>query len=171
MRVMGTRITRRLSHSPEMLIHEYIRKADKLLAAANSDEALEHLLKAQAGEINFSNRRNEAESAALYWSNMNIPDIPIGYNPIITEQEDIKSSGKKNNLKKRKGMGLLGIGSVLTGAGWLFIALAVAAEGSGVLAAVGAIGVVLGVTVGPILILIALIILIIGAINSEKSKK
>jgi hypothetical protein len=169
MRVMGTRITRRLSHSPEMLIHEYIRKADKLLAAANSDEALEHLLKAQAGENNFSNRRNEAENAALYWSSMNIPDISVGYNPIITEQEDIKSSDKKNNLKKRKGMGLLGIGSVLTAAGWLFIGLAVATDGA--LAAVGAIGVVLGVTVGPILILIALIILIIGAIKSGKAKE
>jgi hypothetical protein len=45
MRVMGTRIIRRLRHSPEMLIDEYVKKAEKLSTAKNSDEALEHLLK------------------------------------------------------------------------------------------------------------------------------
>jgi hypothetical protein len=166
MRVMGTRITRRLRHSPEMLFDEYIKKADKLLAAGNSDEALEHLLQTQMGEINYSTRRNEAESAAFHWRSLNIPDVPVGYNPIITEQDDNKPSGEKTNLKKRKGLGLLGVGFITTAIGWLFIAIA-----EDVLAGIGAVGLILGVTIGPILILIALIVIIIAAIKAGKSKK
>jgi len=168
MRVMGTRINRRLSHSPEMLFDEYIKKADKLLAAGHSDEELDHLLKAQAGEADFSKRRTEAEYAAMQWNRMNIPDLPPGYLPIITEQDENKPSDNQPSLKKRKGMGLLGIGSVITLAGWLFIGLAVLADSFGALAVVGVIG---GVTVGPVLILIALIILIIKAIQSGKSNR
>lgn len=165
MRVMGTRITRRLSHSPEMLFDEYIKKADKLLAAGNSEEALEHLLKTQVGEIKYTTRRNEAESAALEWRRLNIPDIPVGYNPIITEQDNKKPSRRKNNPKKIKGLGLLGVGFVTTALGWLFITLA-----EDVLAGVGVLGLILGVTVGPILMLIALIVILITAITSRKSK-
>jgi hypothetical protein len=162
MRVMGTRITRRLSHSPEMLIHEYIKKADKLLAAGNSDEALDHLLKTQMGEINYSTRRNEAESAALQWSRLNIPDLPVGYNPIITDQDEPKTSKGKNDLKTRKRLGLLGIGCLATGLGWLSMALA----------DFNWFGAIFGITVGPILILIALILLLIGAIvKASKSGK
>lgn len=167
MRVMGTRVTRRLSHSPEMVIHEYIKKADKLLAAGNSEETLEHLLKAQAGEINFSNCRNEAENAALHWSSMNIPDIPVGYNLLITGQEDIKSSDKKNNLKKTKGLGLLGIGAVSTAIGWVIMAIS-----GDAFAGFGVIGLILGVTVGPLLILIALFVILISLIvSASKSRK
>ena len=153
MRVMGVRIIRRLRHSPEMFIDEYVKKAGKLLTASHSDEALEHLLKTQVGEIEYSARRNKAENAALQWRELNIPDIPVGYDQIITEQDDDEPSEKKSTLKNRKGLGLLGVGFVLTAVGWLIIA----STGGSIF------GLVVGVTIGPILILIALIVIIINA--------
>jgi hypothetical protein len=160
MRIMGKRINRRLKHSPDMFINEYVKKADKLLLASNSDEAIEQILKAQVGEVNYSSRRNEVEIAALQWRDFDIHNMPLGYNPIITEQDDNKTSEKKSNLKTRKGLILLGIGGVTTAAGWIIYAVSS-----------GMFGIVLGVTIGPILILIALIMLIISASKSSKSKK
>ncbi|MEI7818168.1 MAG: hypothetical protein WCI45_13355 [Desulfuromonadales bacterium] len=159
MRIMGKRINGRLKHSPEMLFSEYVTKADKLLLASNSDDALEQLLRAQAGEANYSNYRNESEMAALYWSKLNIPNIPVGYKPIITDQDDHKQSKEKTALKNKKALKLLNIGVITTAAGWILVAL-------------GAfIGVIPGITIGPILILIALIILLINAIKAGGSKK
>jgi len=157
LRTMGKRINSRLKHSPDMLITEYIKKSDKLLLASNSDEALEQILKAQMGETNFSASRNEAENAALYWSRLNIPELPIGYKPIINEHEDNDQSNEKIELKRKKALRLLGIGGATTALGWIIIALG------------GFFGVILGVTVGPILILIALILLLINSIKAGKS--
>lgn len=162
MRVMGKRIIRRLRHSPEMFIDEYVRKAEKLIAANNSDEALEHLFKSQMGENEYSARRNEAEEAALHWRELGIPDSPIAYNPVVTMQEISKPPEEKMDLKKRKGLRLLGIGFILTAAGWLIIALSGGSE-------IVMLGVVPGVTIGPVLILSAIIILIIQASKSGKS--
>jgi len=162
MRVMGKRIIRRLRHSPEMFIDEYVKKAEKLMAANNSDEALERLFVSQIGENEYSARRIEAEKAALQWIELGIPDSPIAYNPVVTFQEISKPSDEKVNLKKRKGLRLLGIGFVLTAAGLTIIALS---GGSGIYV----LGAVLGITIGPILILSAIIVLIVQALKSGKS--
>ncbi len=154
MRVMGTRIMRRLRHSPEMLIDEYVKKADQLLFASNSDEALEQILRMQMGN-DYTTRTSEAESAALHWKSLNIPDIAIGYNAIITEQDDNRQPKESDNLKTKKGLGLIGIGIITTLVGWIIIAIAP-----------GMVGAVLGITVGPILILIALLTKLINAIKS-----
>lgn len=164
MKVMGSRIIRRLRHSPEMFIDEYLKKTEKMLLAGNSDEAMEHLLKTQVGEAEYLTLKNTAENAALEWNQLDIPDLPVGYKPVITEQDE-KSTGENSDLKKRKGLRLLGIGAIVTAVGWLIIAIA----GGSALEGVGALGIVLGVTLGPILILIALIILLIKAIKSGKS--
>ncbi len=166
MRVMGKRIIRRLSHSPEMFIDEYVRKAEKLMAANSSDEDLERLVKSQIGEEEYSTRLNEAEIAALRWRELDIPDSPVGYNPVGTIQENNKPPDEEIDLRKRKGLRLLGIGAILTAVGWLIIALSseLAFEG------IGALGVVLGITIGPILILSAIIILITQSVKSGKSE-
>jgi hypothetical protein len=154
MRVMGTRIIRRMRHSPEMLIDEYVKKADKLLLASNSDEALEQILKIQMGN-DYTTRTKEAESAALQWEKLNVPAGSIGYDAILHEQGNTGPTEETDNLKTKKGLGLLGIGVILTAAGWIIIGIAP-----------GMVGAVLGITVGPILILIALIAKLI---NSSKS--
>ncbi len=158
MRMMGKSINRRLKHSPEMLISEYVKKADKLLMTSNSDEDFEQFQRAQMGEEKYLKIRNEAEAAALQWSKMNINDIPVGYEPIIAENDYNKQSKDEIDLKKKKAGTLLGIGVASTAVGWLLIAL-------------GAwVGVILGVTIGPFLILLALILLSIYAIKSKKSQ-
>ncbi len=153
MRIMGKRIVRRMRHSPEMLIDEYVNKAEKLLLASNSDEALEQLLRMQMGE-NYSTRVSEAESAAIQWEKLNIPEVPIGYNPIINDQNTYEAS---RDLKTKKGLRLLGIGFILTAIGWLSFAIA----------DFNMFGAVIGITIGPILILAALIILLIRAVTSK----
>ena len=159
MRIMGKRINRRLKHSPDMLISEYVRKADKLLLTSDSDDAMEQLLRAQVGEDNYSTSRKEAEIASLHWKEWDNPEIPIGYKPIISEQDDNTQSKEKNNKKNKKALILLGVGGVATAIGWIIIAI------SG-----GMAGAILGITLGPLLILIALIMLIVSASKSGKSK-
>ncbi|TLX78371.1 hypothetical protein E9993_01445 [Labilibacter sediminis] len=167
MRVMGKRIIRRLRHSPDMFIEEHVRKADKLLAACDSEKDLEHLLRLQMGEQNYSKSKNDAEKAAIQWSDMEVHDMPVGYNPILTETSVGKPSKKKINPEK-KGLRLLGIGGIMTAVGWLFIAIA----GGTIEGGVGLLGAILGITVGPILILIALLIIIISSIaNASKKQK
>jgi hypothetical protein len=142
LKVMGKRIIRRMRHSPEMLIDEYVKKAEKLLLASNSDDALEQLLMMQMGD-SYADRLAEAESAALQWEKLHVPDISIGYNPLIAEQYTYEPP---RDLKTKKGLGLLGVGLIMTAVGWIIIGIAPSM-----------IGLILGITVGPILILIALI--------------
>lgn len=165
MRVMGKRIIRRLRHSPEMFIDEYVSKAEKLIAANNPDETSEFLFRSRMGENEYSARRDEAEKAALHWGELGIPDSPIAYNPVVSCQEVSTPPGEEMDLKKRKGWNLLGIGIIVTVVGWLFIAIAGGSE------LVFWIGVVSGVTIGPILILSAIIVLIVQAVKSKKSGK
>ncbi|MBE0676135.1 MAG: hypothetical protein IH591_15875 [Bacteroidales bacterium] len=159
MRLMGKRINARLKHSPDMLISEYVKKADKLILACNSNEALEQLLRAQVGEADYSKKRTESEIAALYWNNLNIPDIPVGYKPIITYQDDNQQTKEQTALKNKKALRLLGIGGITTAVGWILIGLGTS------------IGLVPGVTIGPLLILIALIMLLVNAIKSRGSRE
>jgi hypothetical protein len=150
MKVMGNRIIRRLKHSPEMLIDEYVKKGEKLLAASGSDEAMENLFKSQIGEIEYSNRQRKAESAALQWRTLDLPEDTIGYKPILIEQQDIKPSKGKMDKTTRSGLLVLGLGVIITAVGWIIIAASEAMA-----------GVIMGITVGPLLILIAIIVLIV----------
>ena len=165
MRVIGTRIVRRLKHSPDMLINEYVSKAEKLIKVGNSEKDLEGLLKSQMGEHNFLNKRNVAENAAIQWNNMNLPYNPVGYSPIKTVQTE-KGTSQKKSESKIKGLKLLGIGGISTVVGWLIIAIA----GGAAMEGIGVIGLILGVTVGPILIIIALLAILISAIANALKK-
>lgn len=154
LKVMGKRIIRRLSHSPEMLIEEYVKKTEKLLLASNSDEAFERLFKMQVGEARYSVYSKEAESAALQWKNSKIPDMPIGYDSMIIEHGENQHTNVTNDPPPIKGLRLLGVGAIITAVGQLIL---LASPDAGL-------GLVFGVTIGPILIVIALIVIIISAI-------
>lgn len=154
MKVMGKRIIRRLRHSPEMLIDEYVKKTEKLLLASNSDEAFERLFKMQVGEAKYTDYSKEAERAALQWKNSKIPDMPIGYDSMIIEHVDNQHTKITDDPKPSKGLRLLGIGAIITAVGWLTLAIAP-----------NWLSLILGVTIGPILILIALLILIINSVK------
>jgi hypothetical protein len=154
LKIMGRRIIRRMRHSPDMLIDEYVKKTEKLLLASNSDQALEKMFKMQVGEDRYAAYSKEAESAALQWKNSNIHDVPIGYGLMINDQENDGETNETSKSNPRKGLRLLGVGAVLTVVGWLLVSFT----------QYGLIfGWVLGITIGPILILIALITLIISS--------
>ncbi len=163
MKVMGRRIIRRMRHSPEMLIDEYVNKTEKLLLASNSDKAFERMFKMQVGETRYSSCLKEAESAARQWEKSNVPDMAVGYGLITDDQENDEEPKLSKSPVFLQGLRLLGIGAITTAAGGLLIAIGmlpipILSEVSFI------VGVVLGVTVGPILILIALIVIIISAI-------
>ncbi|TVR39238.1 MAG: hypothetical protein EA394_09795 [Bacteroidia bacterium] len=166
MKVMGRRIIRRLRHSPEMLIDEYVNKTEKLLLASNSDEAFEKLLKMQVGEARYSDCLKEAERAALQWEKLNIPDMAVGYGLITDDRENEEEPKETSKPERIKGLRLLGVGLVTTavGQGVLYIAMMTSAS-LGVFFWLGAI---LGITIGPILILVALIIILVNAVRKPR---
>ncbi len=155
MKAMGRRIMRRLRHSPEMFIDEYVHKSEKLLLASNSDEALEKLFRMQVGEARYASCLKEAESAALQWENLNIPDVTVGYGLILDEQENDEEPKEISQPRPIRGLRLLGIGLITTAVGLLLLA---------VVPGVFWPGVILGITIGPFLILLALIIIIVSAL-------
>ena len=160
MKLMGRRIIRGLKHSPEMFIDEYVKKTEKLLLRSNSDEAFEKLFKMRVEEEKYSAYSKEAENAALQWKNSSIPDMPIGYDPMVVEHAEIQHTNATDDPPPIKGLRLLGVGVVLTALGQLIL----------LSAPEGALGLLFGVTIGPILIALALIIIIITAIIREAKK-
>ncbi len=169
MKGMSRRIIRRLKHSPEMFIDEYVKKTEKLLLASNSDEALDRMFKMQAGEARYSAYSKEAEIAALHWKRLSIPDMSVGYGSMTGEKLSDPETIVLGNSKPINGLKLLGLGVVITAAGGLLIAIGMTPIP--IISEVSLIvGIILGVTVGPLLILTALIILLIDAIISAINK-
>lgn len=158
MRRMGSRIIKRLKHSPDMLINEYLSKCEKLNSIDDSEIDSELFLKKQMGDTEYKTRFQKAENAALQWQKSGLPEIPIGYKPIKVPDEDEKPSLEKKDNRYREGKRALGIGAIVTSVGWLLIAI------TG-----GWAGIILGITVGPLIILIALIMLLAQA--SKKSQE
>ncbi len=162
MKVMGRRIIRRMRQSPEMLIDEYVTKTEKLLLASNSDEAFDKLFKMQVGETRYSTCLKEAESAALQWEKSNTPDMDLGYGLITDDQENDEEEKEKSKPERIKGLRLLGVALIMTAAGQLIIAIA---------PSLFLIGALFGITIGPILIMIALINIIANAIIDASKKR
>ncbi len=185
--VMGKHIIGRLKHSSEMFINEYVTKYEKLTAVSGSAAETQRFMATRMGEAAFKARVREAENAARYWHSQELEDIPIGYRLVAqegtnsespsdnSEQEqrhqplqlpqdigktgkEVKSGEKRSERLRRRGAYLLGIGAVTTAAGWLYIGV----SGDSVEAVT--IGLILGVTAGPILLLTGLFTLLVGGI-------
>jgi hypothetical protein len=174
--VMGKQIVGRLKHSSDMLINEYVTKCEKLTATPGSVAETQRFMAARMGQAAFKARFREAESAARYWQRKELEDIPIGYQLVTQEGTDSQSpsdDASQGQLQPQRmhkevsddwyrvGGRMLGIGAISTGVGWLMIAIG---DDTGDGDALLWIGVVLGITVGPIMILLGLITLLIGAI-------
>lgn len=153
LRVMGRHILRRLKQSPDLLIDEYVTKCQRL-SACDGVEAAQTLMAARVGEAAYKARLEKAEEAARKWQKLNVADEPIGYERLGASDDDERSDGWY-----RTALWLLGIGAGSTALGLAL--LSIDGDGEG---AAGGIGLVLGVTVGPILLAIGLVTLLIGAI-------
>jgi hypothetical protein len=169
MRRMGNRVIKRLRHSPELLINEYILKYEKLNYLYESDTDMDHVMQKHMGDQEFKDRHQKAEFAAFEWQKANLPHSPIGYTSLVNQNVHQEPS-KEDKEPKKKRISTLGIGAIMTGAGWLLVGLGtLIGTDEGVGAVIAGVGVVFGVTIGPITMLIGLIMLIVQ--SSKKSKE
>lgn len=166
LRSMGKRVIKRLKHSPEMVIDEYLKKVEKIEKYSGSEEDMQKLLIKQMGKKHYEESVKEAEKAIKEWNEMQVSTAPIGYESIQFDQgqEDKK---REKDPRFKVGKRVLGIGAITTGVGLIFLAASSASE---IMLGMGLVG---GVTVGPILILVGLIILLVKAIerSSERSSE
>jgi hypothetical protein len=175
--VMGNHIIGRMKHSPDMFINEYVTKYEKLTSVSGSAAETHRFMAARMGEAAFKAQVQKAENAARYWQRQDLEEMPIGYQLVAQEVTDNGSlpddpgqgqtqpqqppKRERSDDWYRTGGKMLGIGAISTGVGWLMIAIG---DDTGDGDALLWIGVVLGITVGPIMILLGLITLLIGAI-------
>ena len=184
--VMGKHITGRLKHSSDMFINEYVTKCEKLTSVSGSAAEMERFIAARMGEAAFKTQFQKAENAARYWQRQDIEDIPIGYQPITHEEMNSESSSDDASQEQphlqqlskediapknvieisdgwyRVGGKMLGIGAISTAIGWLLIGIGGGLEDD--INIVNGVGVVLGITVGPIMISLGLLTLLIGGL-------
>ena len=182
--VMGKHIIGRLKHSSDMFINEYVTKYEKLTAVSGSAAETQRFMAARMGEAAFKTQLKEAENAARYWQRQKLEDIPIGYQ--LVAQENTNSESEKQlqteELHKKPdaativvsdpsdywykvGIRTLGIGAVTTGVGWLLLSVGELDFYSGDSNGAGVVGLVLGVTVGPIVLYTGLTALLIGVLS------
>ncbi len=160
LRTMGKHIIGRLQHSSDMFIDEYVTKSQKILSQPGSAAETQRLMAAHMGEPTFKVRRQEAENAARRWQAMELQEIPIGYQSLEKEDTSEEKSGEESDSWYRAGNRLLGFGTVTTIVGWLIIALGAGIGSDGLLI----IGLIPGVTVGPLAFLLGLVTILLGGL-------
>ena len=181
--VMGKHIVERLKHSSDMFINEYAAKCEKLSARPGSVAETQRFMTARMGQAAFKARLKAAENAARYWQRHHIEDIPIGYQLVANEntstespsngsgQENPQSTAtaekKKGNRYYTSGLRMLGFGALNCGVGALLISISGGNVDNSIL---GGYGLMMGVTVGPFLILMGLWTLLAGAVASASAK-
>ena len=158
LRFMGKRIIKRLKQSPDMMIDEYVAKYEKIVSQPDSDEKMQKLMEGYMGKKAYQARLRNAKKAAKRWEKLKPQEIPIGYQLLKMPHED---EDPKDD-RYRKGLRTLGVGGITTAAGLLLIAID-ASYG-----VIFWIGVVAGVTVGPIIMFVALIMLLVQAIKGPQ---
>jgi hypothetical protein len=171
LRMMGNNIVTRLKHSSDMLIDEYVTKCQKVAAQSGSITEMQRLLAAHMGAKALAARIQQAEAATQRWQKLGGEEIPIGYQLLLGAGTAQIESGyeqdkplERSDKWYRTGLKMLGIGAAITGVGWILIAIGGGLGDDGEDPnAVGWVGIVLGVTVGPLTILTGLITLLIGA--------
>ena len=155
LRAMGKHIIGRLQHSSDMFIDEYVTKSQKVLSQSGSVAETQHLMAAHMGEPAFKTRRQEAENAAQRWQAMELQEIPIGYQALAKEE----TSEEESDAWYRAGNRLLGYGVIVTAVGWLIIAIG-AKTSDGLIF----LGMIPGVTVGPLSILLGIATILLGGL-------
>ena len=156
LRAMGKHIIGRLQHSSDMFIDEYVTKSQKVLAQPGSVAETQRLMAAHMGEPAFKTRRQEAENAALRWQAMELQEIPIGYQSLAKEE----TSEEESDRWYRAGNRLLGYGVIMTAVGWLIIAIGAGIGSDGLVV----IGLIPGVTVGPLAFLLGIVTILLGGL-------
>ena len=145
---LGDYVIGRLTHSPDLLMDEYVDKYEQQTAQEGSAAEATRVMAARLGRSAFRARIREAEAAAQQWEMMGVRDIPIGY-----ALSDIGGAAQEAAAAEG-GMSVLGVGAIITAAGWLLIGIG-AATGGSVLFWPGVVG---GITVGPVVMIVGLVL-------------
>ena len=156
LRAMGKHIIGRLQHSSDMFIDEYVTKSQKVLSQPGSVAETQRLMAAHMGEPAFKARRQEAENAAQRWQAMELQEIPIGYQALAKED----TGEEESDAWYRAGNRLLGYGVIMTAVGWLIIAIGAGTSSDGLVV----IGLIPGVTVGPLAFLLGIVTILLGGL-------
>ena len=164
LRKMGHVIMRQLKNAPDLFIDEYTTKSNKLLAQDLTDEATTKLMIAHMGKEGYKKKMQEVEAAMLRWQKLGVDTSSIGYE-LLLDPDEIDLAQRKDEDKAsanlyRKGLKSLGLGFKITIIGLVIMGIGDLLD-SGVLLGIG---VVPGITVGPIIIVVGLITLLIGGI-------
>lgn len=161
LRAMGKHIIGRLQHSSDMFIDEYVTKSQKILSQPGSVAETQRLMAVRMGEPAFKVRRQEAENAALRWQAMELQEIPIGYQSLEKKDTgEARSDEEESEAWYRAGNRLMGFGAITTVIGWLIIAIGSGIGSDGLLI----IGLIPGVTVGPLAFLLGLVTILLGGL-------
>ena len=161
LRAMGKHIIGRLQHSSDMFIDEYVTKSQKILSQPGSVAETQRLMAVRMGEPAFKVRRQEAENAALRWQAMELQEIPIGYQSLEKgDTRAARSDEEESEAWYRAGNRLMGFGAITTVIGWLIIAIGSGIGSDGLLI----IGLIPGVTVGPLAFLLGLVTILLGGL-------
>ena len=156
LRAMGKHIIGRLQHSSDMFIDEYVTKSQKVLSQPGSVAETQRLMAAHMGEPAFKARRQEAENAALRWQAMELQEIPIGYQSLAKEE----TGEEESEAWYRAGNRLMGFGAITTVIGWLIIAIGSGISSDGLIV----IGLIPGVTIGPLAFLLGIVTILLGGL-------
>ena len=144
---LGDYVIGRLAHSPDLLMDEYVNKYEQQAARDGSAAEATRVMAARLGRSAFQARVREAEAAAQQWERMGVRTDPIGY-----DLRDIGGAAQ-DAAAAESGMSLLGVGAIITAAGWLLIGIG-AGVNSGLILWPGVVG---GITVGPVLMIVGLV--------------
>jgi hypothetical protein len=159
---IGKKVLKRLKHSPEMFINESLTKCSKKMnTQLGYDDDTIKLLEARLGKDEADKKIEEILAADQYWGDLKHKAIPIGFEV----EHSIKTIQGKPDPKEKKALKSLGIGALITATGWLLVAIGSAAAMDFLMV----VGVIAGITIGPLIIIIALITLLVLA--SKKSKE
>ena len=161
---IGKRQLKKIKQSPGSMIEKCTKKYDKVMSRFDSPEEMKKYMIANMGEEAFNKKLEEAEKGVQHWKEKGVVEtLNRGGKYLNNILSDNNNSDDEE--KPSRGLKLLGIGAIMTASGWLLIAIG---SGEGILAILGLIA---GVTVGPILIIIALIMLIVHSIRKPSEWK
>lgn len=159
---LGNYVIGRLQHSSAVFVAEYVDKYEKLAARSGSVAEMERFMAARLGRAAFQARVREAERAARGWRAEEVRDVPIGY--VVDVAGDVAGmigQEAEERAWHSRGLKVLGVGAAVTLAGLLLMTIdGVGLDFESEASAVGRIGVIAGVTVGPLTMLAGLCILL-----------
>lgn len=147
------RLGPKLRQSLDMTLDTYCRKTEALMARSGDTAELERTMIGHMGREAYAERARRAEAAARGWAALGVTASTTS--GTTTAADDERPPTRHSYEPFSASATTLGVGALTTLVGWILI---------GIGGSAGGLGLVLGVTVGPILMGIALLWLLVDVI-------